>query len=117
MGCATYLLFHPEDSDMKNNKQYFTEKLGIPAEKFVADPAAVDYLKHVNEIKSLKSFVDTHYKRVREASKGQLQLFIRTFIQLFNINSFVHSFNYSILVHSYCLTLFLILFRCVLASL
>jgi len=70
MGCATYLLFHPEDSDMKNNKQYFTEKLGIPAEKFVADPAAVDYLKHVNEIKSLKSFVDTHYKRVREASKA-----------------------------------------------
>ena len=71
MGCATYLLFHPEDEDMLNNRKFFEEKLGVSATKFAPDADAVKYLRHLKEIKSLKTFIDTHYKRKREESKSK----------------------------------------------
>jgi len=70
LGCATYLLFHPEDEDMISNKKFFEQKLGITADKFAPEQDAVKYLKHLKEIKSLKTFIDTHYKRKREQSKA-----------------------------------------------
>lgn len=71
MGCATYLLFHPEDVDMLNNEKFFKTSLGISADKFVPHQKAVDHVKHLKEIKRLKEFIDNKYKRVRKASLGK----------------------------------------------
>ena len=70
MGCATYLLFHPEDEDMQNNKRFFLEKLGISAEKFVPHKEAVENIQHVKEIKRLKNIIITKYQRVKNSSQG-----------------------------------------------
>ena len=70
MGCATYLLFHPEDEDMLNNRKFFQTKLGTRDEKFTPDIHAVQFLKHLKEIKKVKTFLDTHYRRKRKEPKS-----------------------------------------------